>query len=272
MKQVDPGARPAVRNDGRRRVQRRVRRLRAGGQRRPDHRLPHATPQDDTSDVHQACSRRSCAGSATGAHVAVTASTRPGRRRAAADRRARVDDRRLRSRRRRREDLRGAAADAGGDRRAGQRDQRGAADGGRRSTGRACSRSTSPTAPRRRPSRRHSAAPSRARSRRPTAASRRSRSSIRARRRRRSPTCSRSRSARRPAAIVRLGDVAHLRYAPAPLLITRENRATVIHVSANVAPGSNLSDVTRDVPEARARAASAEERDASIPPRRASRR
>jgi HAE1 family hydrophobic/amphiphilic exporter-1 len=44
--------------------------------------------------------------------------------------------------------------------------------------------------------------------------------------------------------IVRLGDVAHLKYAPAPLLITRENRATVIHVSANVAPGSNLSDVT----------------------------
>jgi HAE1 family hydrophobic/amphiphilic exporter-1 len=45
--------------------------------------------------------------------------------------------------------------------------------------------------------------------------------------------------------IVRLGDVAHLKYAPAPLLITRENRATVIHVSANVAPGSNLSDVTK---------------------------
>ena len=45
--------------------------------------------------------------------------------------------------------------------------------------------------------------------------------------------------------IVRLGDVAHLEYVPAPLLITRENRATVIHVSANVAPGSNLSDVTR---------------------------
>jgi HAE1 family hydrophobic/amphiphilic exporter-1 len=44
--------------------------------------------------------------------------------------------------------------------------------------------------------------------------------------------------------IVRLGDVAQLKYAPAPLLITRENRATVIHVSANVAPGSNLSDVT----------------------------
>ena len=46
--------------------------------------------------------------------------------------------------------------------------------------------------------------------------------------------------------IVRLGDVAHLQYVPAPLLITRENRATVIHVSANVAPGHNLSDVTKD--------------------------
>ena len=44
--------------------------------------------------------------------------------------------------------------------------------------------------------------------------------------------------------IVRLGDVAHLKYVPAPLLITRENRATVIHVSANVSPGYNLSDVT----------------------------
>ncbi len=46
--------------------------------------------------------------------------------------------------------------------------------------------------------------------------------------------------------IVRLGDVASLRYAPAPLLITRENRATVVHVSANVAGGHNLSDVTKD--------------------------
>ncbi|HEY4440245.1 MAG TPA: efflux RND transporter permease subunit [Candidatus Elarobacter sp.] len=45
--------------------------------------------------------------------------------------------------------------------------------------------------------------------------------------------------------IVRLGDVAQLAYSPAPLLITRENRQTVIHVSANVAPGSNLSEVTK---------------------------
>jgi HAE1 family hydrophobic/amphiphilic exporter-1 len=44
--------------------------------------------------------------------------------------------------------------------------------------------------------------------------------------------------------IVRLGDVAHLYWAPAPLIITRENRAQVVHVSANVAPGYNLSDVT----------------------------
>jgi len=45
--------------------------------------------------------------------------------------------------------------------------------------------------------------------------------------------------------IVRLGDVAHLYWAPAPLIITRENRQQVVHVSANVAPGSNLSDVTK---------------------------
>jgi len=45
--------------------------------------------------------------------------------------------------------------------------------------------------------------------------------------------------------IVRLGDVAHLRWAPAPLVITRENRQEVVHVSGNVAPGYNLSDVTK---------------------------
>jgi HAE1 family hydrophobic/amphiphilic exporter-1 len=45
--------------------------------------------------------------------------------------------------------------------------------------------------------------------------------------------------------IVRLGDVAHLHWAPAPLILTRENRAQVVHVSANVSGGSNLSDVTK---------------------------
>jgi HAE1 family hydrophobic/amphiphilic exporter-1 len=45
--------------------------------------------------------------------------------------------------------------------------------------------------------------------------------------------------------IVHLGDVAHLRWAPAPLIITRENRAQVVHISGNVAPGYNLSDVTK---------------------------
>ncbi|MDB5041907.1 MAG: acriflavin resistance protein [Candidatus Eremiobacteraeota bacterium] len=44
--------------------------------------------------------------------------------------------------------------------------------------------------------------------------------------------------------IVRIGDFAMLHYAPAPLVITRENRATVIHLSANVAPGASLSGVT----------------------------
>ncbi len=45
--------------------------------------------------------------------------------------------------------------------------------------------------------------------------------------------------------IVRLGDVAHLYWKPAPLIITRENRLQVVHVSANVAGGFNLSDVTK---------------------------
>ena len=47
------------------------------------------------------------------------------------------------------------------------------------------------------------------------------------------------------ASIVRLGDVAHLYWAPAPLIITRENRQQVVHVSANVAGGSNLLNVTK---------------------------
>jgi HAE1 family hydrophobic/amphiphilic exporter-1 len=46
--------------------------------------------------------------------------------------------------------------------------------------------------------------------------------------------------------IVRLGDVAHLYWQPAPLILTRENRQQVVHVSANVGGGYNLSDVTND--------------------------
>jgi HAE1 family hydrophobic/amphiphilic exporter-1 len=45
--------------------------------------------------------------------------------------------------------------------------------------------------------------------------------------------------------IVRLGDVATLKSEPAPLIITRENRSQIVHVTANVASGYNLSDVTR---------------------------
>jgi multidrug efflux pump subunit AcrB len=44
--------------------------------------------------------------------------------------------------------------------------------------------------------------------------------------------------------IVRLGDVAYLRSVPAPLIITRQNRAQVVHITANVAPGYELSNVT----------------------------
>jgi HAE1 family hydrophobic/amphiphilic exporter-1 len=45
--------------------------------------------------------------------------------------------------------------------------------------------------------------------------------------------------------IVRLGDVAYLRYVPAPLIITRQNRAQIIHLTANVAPGYELSNVVK---------------------------
>jgi HAE1 family hydrophobic/amphiphilic exporter-1 len=44
--------------------------------------------------------------------------------------------------------------------------------------------------------------------------------------------------------IVRLGDVAYLRSVPAPLIITRQNRAQVVHITGNVAPGYELSNVT----------------------------
>ena len=45
--------------------------------------------------------------------------------------------------------------------------------------------------------------------------------------------------------IVRLGDVAYLQYLPAPLILTRQNRQQVVHVTANVAPGYELSNVVR---------------------------
>jgi len=44
----------------------------------------------------------------------------------------------------------------------------------------------------------------------------------------------------------RVGDVATLRWAPTQLVITRVNRQTVIHVTANVANGYALSNVQRD--------------------------
>jgi HAE1 family hydrophobic/amphiphilic exporter-1 len=43
--------------------------------------------------------------------------------------------------------------------------------------------------------------------------------------------------------LVTVGQVATLQYAPAPPVITRTNRETVIHVTANVAPGYALSNV-----------------------------
>jgi HAE1 family hydrophobic/amphiphilic exporter-1 len=46
--------------------------------------------------------------------------------------------------------------------------------------------------------------------------------------------------------LARVGDVATLTWAPTQLVITRVNRQTVIHVTANVAPGFPLSNVQRD--------------------------
>ena len=43
--------------------------------------------------------------------------------------------------------------------------------------------------------------------------------------------------------IVHLGDVASLKYSPAPLIITRSNRTQVVHITGNVLPGYQLSNV-----------------------------
>jgi HAE1 family hydrophobic/amphiphilic exporter-1 len=46
--------------------------------------------------------------------------------------------------------------------------------------------------------------------------------------------------------LVRVGDIAHLVSAPAPPMIERINRQSVIYVGANLAPGAMLSNVQRD--------------------------
>ncbi len=46
-------------------------------------------------------------------------------------------------------------------------------------------------------------------------------------------------------AIVHVGDIAALRWSPAPQLITRTNAADVVHVEANVAAGAELSNVIK---------------------------
>jgi HAE1 family hydrophobic/amphiphilic exporter-1 len=43
--------------------------------------------------------------------------------------------------------------------------------------------------------------------------------------------------------IVHLGDVAYFKSVPAPLIITRQNRTQVVHITGNVAPGYELSNV-----------------------------
>ena len=45
--------------------------------------------------------------------------------------------------------------------------------------------------------------------------------------------------------IIHVGDIAHLTYAPAPPLITRIDRQSVVYVGANIAPGYELSNVQR---------------------------
>jgi HAE1 family hydrophobic/amphiphilic exporter-1 len=45
--------------------------------------------------------------------------------------------------------------------------------------------------------------------------------------------------------IVHVGDIAHLQYAPAPPLIARIDRQSVVYLGANVAPGAELSNVQR---------------------------
>ncbi len=60
--------------------------------------------------------------------------------------------------------------------------------------------------------------------------------------------------------IVRLGDVAYFKSVPAPLIITRQNRAQVVHITGNVAPGYELSNVTKAFQKQRRRLALAEDR------------
>jgi HAE1 family hydrophobic/amphiphilic exporter-1 len=47
-------------------------------------------------------------------------------------------------------------------------------------------------------------------------------------------------------AIVHVGDVATMRYVPTPNLLTRQDRQNVVHVSANLQAGAQLSNVLRD--------------------------
>jgi HAE1 family hydrophobic/amphiphilic exporter-1 len=46
--------------------------------------------------------------------------------------------------------------------------------------------------------------------------------------------------------MIHVGDIAHLVQAPAPPMITRINRQSVVYVGANLAPGATLSNVQRD--------------------------
>ena len=127
------------------------------------------------------------------------------------------------------------------------------------STATARARSTRASAPRRPPCARRSAAISR-RSSPARTASRTCWSPIRNRRRRRSPRSSRSRSAPATVRSCTSATSRQLVQAPAPPMIMRINRQSVVYVGANIAPGATLSNVQRAFAAAPARAATCRRR------------
>jgi hypothetical protein len=129
-KEIRYAARSPVRDDDRRRVQRRIRRIRAGRQRRSDLHLSQHRPQHLDLRLRRKISPALRADRAGRDHQRGRGDA-AGRRKPAADRRAGLDERRLRSDPICGESLRRAQGHAGNDRRTKQRDERGAADGDR---------------------------------------------------------------------------------------------------------------------------------------------
>ncbi len=153
----------------------------------------------------------------------------------------------------RRSGLRRARADPGRDRRHDVRQPAVAAGRSASSTASARARSASRSEPRATRFALRSAARSRRSFRRMTA-SKTCRSSIRSRIRRISRRSPRFRFASSSGSIVSVGDVANIVLAPAPPLITRINRQSVVYVGANLAAGSELSNVAARLQRAHTRA------------------